>query len=57
MEKDTIMQESYHNSGDKDTKKCPFCTEPCGYEWCPYEKEKDDEQLPDTDNLGEATVI
>ena len=57
MEKDTIMQESYHNSGDKDTKKCPFCTEHCGYEWCPYEKEKDDEQLPDIDNLGEATVI
>ena len=41
MEKDTIMQESYHISEDKRNKKCPFCTEPCGYEWCPYNQEED----------------
>ena len=35
------MQESYHASEDKDTKKCPFCTEPCGYSWCPYIEEEE----------------
>ena len=42
MEKDTIMQESYHISEDKDNKKCPFCTEYCGYEWCPYNEEEEE---------------
>lgn len=51
MEKDTIMQESYHTSEDKDTKKCPFCTDPCGYSWCPYYKEEEEEVSEDYDKL------